>query len=78
MKIADNLVPASFILASILTTTQGFLNAVLTYKLIILGIAIYLIFISAIDLIVIKKKYMKDSWVDFNRRYATSPALFCC
>ena len=77
MKIADNLVPASFILASILVTTQGFLNAVLTYKLIILGIAIYFIFISVIDLIVIKKKFMKDSWVDFQQemRYFTSSIL---
>ena len=77
MKIADNLVPASFILASILATTQGFLNAVLTYKLIILGVTIYLIFVSVIDLIVIKKKFMKDSWVDFQQeiRYFASSIL---
>ena len=67
MKITDNLVPASFILVSILVTTQGFLNAVLTYKLIILGITIYFIFVSTIDLIVLKKKFMKDSWVDFQQ-----------
>ena len=77
MKIVDNLVPASFILASILVTTQGFLNAALTYKLIILGVTIYFIFISVIDLIVIKKKFMKDSWVDFQQeiRYFTSSIL---
>ena len=77
MKIADNLVPVSFILASILATTQGFLNAVLTYKLIILGVTIYLIFVSVVDLIVLKKKYMKDSWVDFQQeiRHFTSSIL---
>lgn len=77
MKITDNLVPGSFILASILATTQGFLNAALTHKLIILGITIYLIFISVVDLIVIKKKFMKDSWVDFQQeiRYFTSSIL---
>lgn len=68
--IEKNFTLISFILSCILTTVcPAILSIALSCKFVILGIIIYLIFISIIDIVVVKKKFAKDSWVDYYKEF---------